>query len=356
MKVLFYGDIHHGSSFRYGKEYGGLNSRLENSIKLEERIIQLAKEYEVDVIIFLGDLVEASSKSHINDYVRKRIKENSKGLLNIKRFFVVGNHDLYFKSSDIYGNILNLIEDEYEIIERIKIIEILGVKIGFVGWLAQYDEIMGKMRKETVDLWCMHTAIAGALFREGLVSEVGLNLDFLRSIGSLIIVGHHHVPHNFGPLVIAGSVWPTNLNDCDNKERGVYLWDSENPKELDFIQIDGVSMLKLVECSVNDFDEFHKTLTKVKGDCVIMRVTARKEILNKLIEEKLNLIEEYGLENLTIQPIVIDEGEKMVTEVDAETQQDRLRKFVQVYRPTGLDPERLLSIGAEILRCLESEK
>ena len=355
MKILFYGDVHHGSSLRYGRDIGGVNSRLKASLAVEEEVYRIAKEDRVDLIVFLGDLVELSSRAHINDVVRRHILN----MADIPRVFVVGNHDLFYKELDFFGNVNDIFADlGWRVVERIEILDLNGLSLGFAGWKSDDSELIDVVvRLGDVQLWFLHKEIKGGYLRKNLVAEDGILLDGVH-VGGWVVVGHHHVPYvdEVRRILFAGSVHRVDLNDCDGLERGCYIWDSEEPDVFTFVKLGNVSQLDLVEvCVGDDFDAerfLREVLVSRKGNCVVLRITARKEVLEWFLRNRVDIMGECGLENLTIQPVVLQpevvrDGVLRVVGA-AKSQDERLWNFVN-FSKTELDKEVLFKVGKEIL-------
>jgi predicted phosphodiesterase len=350
MRILFYGDIHHGSSFRYGRDIDGVNSRLRASLRVEEEIYKAAREEKVELIVFLGDLVELSSRAHINDVVRRYIL----GMPDIPRIFVVGNHDLFYKELSFFGNVNDIFRElGWQVIDDANVMEFSGVRIGFAGWKAVDSDLVGLIDKADVSIWFLHKEIKGGFLRKNFIAESGILLEGNRDSGAWVVTGHHHVPgvDEQRRILFAGSVHRVDLNDCDGLERGYYLWDSVEPDAFTFVRLENIPQLDLIELRLGDDFEVERFLREVlvprKGNCVILRVAARK-----FLQNRTDIMVESGLENLTIQPVVLqaDTGKDKALQVigAATSQDDRLWGFVNLSK-TELDKERLFRTGKEIL-------
>ncbi len=344
MKLLIYTDIHHGSGLRYGRiDENGMNSRLSATLEIEDFISKIIDEEKIDVVFFLGDLVERSIYSHINDMVRKRIGERLK---KCPHFFMRGNHDRYFKGFEIYGDVFNPFE---QTIREPRILWLQDFKIGFLPY-------SNGLIDEQVDILFVHRDIIGASV--GPVKlEKGEKIEELSQLGKRVFCGHIHIPQFLSKNVIClGSVVPTDLSECDGIERGIYIYNTENGELVQFEP----PVPKLAKCEIetNSYQDLLELIQKYEGNNLVLYVKGEREFLIEILKKKTRIEKEIKFENLIIIPQYIDkkDEQKDIVATVGSSVEERLRDFVLKSELKGLDSGKLIRIGFEVLHGIRAEE
>jgi len=89
---IIYGDIHH--------HHWTTGVTLDDSLGVEQQINDCAKESRADFVLFLGDRFESRNP---HDEVKVAVDcclKDRDGILRIPTFYLIGNHDQYFKSQN----------------------------------------------------------------------------------------------------------------------------------------------------------------------------------------------------------------------------------------------------------------
>lgn len=186
MKVLIFTDNHfcRSSSIlnRFGNKYF---ERIENQLNSLNWLEKKAVELNCDEVWCLGDFFNKPDLNEDEITALKDIKWN-----NLPHKFLVGNHesaqgDLKYTSVKVFEN------PQFEIINKVKIIEVNNTKIAFLPYFSEQirpniSEVVGK-----VDIILSHNDLAGINFGP-IVSTIGFNQDDILENCKLFINGHLH--------------------------------------------------------------------------------------------------------------------------------------------------------------------
>ena len=257
MKSLIFSDIHANNFKEFSTFAGTVNSRLLDQLIVLEEIYQSAKEYNVDEVKFLGDLMHL--KNNLDSQVIKLVMRKIISLAEeFKLIMIPGNHDYRLWTSEPV--ILELIHEYSQ----------KGKVIREPGW---YDNIYiepytRKVQEQTERLknlqvtndnaiFLGHQDIVGVKYYGFLVTE-GLDATILKDKFKWSFVGHCHEPFQIRERVISvGAPLQHSFNDAGG-ERDWWILDGD---KLEFI-VNRFSP-KFFDITV---DEDETILSKVKPD------------------------------------------------------------------------------------------
>ena len=231
-KVLLIGDTHNGAN--------GNNQRLlrQNVELYKEFILPIVNYNQVDFVIDLGDFFDDREKVDIR--VLKTVREEMLNDLPVPWYFVVGNHNTYFKNNNTLNNLQETIGDLPNVVVVDKFTQV--DKIDIFPWiLSKNVETYQKCIELSENRFAVgHFEFSGFPFDKSRTAEVKEKLtasSFAKY--DKVFSGHYHIASERGNIIYVGS--PVQLTWIDvDVEKHVVLLDTEtgeyqyivNPKNL----------------------------------------------------------------------------------------------------------------------------
>lgn len=184
-----------------------------------------AKEEGADNIMFLGDWFEnrsAVNVSTLNYSYRGAKKLND---LGIPIFFIIGNHDLYYRHNrEMYSTIQFHEFSNFTIINEPTIIDEIETSPLLCPYLFPH-EYPDLIKYNNTKTWWGHFEFKGFVI-------TGYNITMLSgpdhtefSGPKYIFSGHFHKRQRGGNVVYIGNTFPTNFSDTNDNERGCMVYD-----------------------------------------------------------------------------------------------------------------------------------
>ncbi len=191
----------------------------------------IKKDSSIDHINFLGDWFQ--SRSAINGLTLDMSYEAARKLndLGMPIFFLVGNHDLYYKNNrKIYNtkfleNFKNIIiVSEPTIVKNIGHSEVLYMPFLFHH---EYD----KMNCTTDAEICFgHLEFNGFIVTGDIITMQGAVDHKKYKRFKRIITGHFHKRQHSGNVDYIGSAFPMDYSDANDSGRGMAIYDHDNDR------------------------------------------------------------------------------------------------------------------------------
>jgi DNA repair exonuclease SbcCD nuclease subunit len=188
----------------------------------------IKNDSEIDNIIFLGDWFE--NRSAINVSTMKYAYHGLQKIneLGLPIYFIIGNHDLYYRHSrDIhsitsYGEFANLtIIDEPTTVNEIH----NGVLISPYLFDQEYEGLKNYI---DLDTWWGHFEFKGFVVT-GYNVTMPTGPDSNEYIGpKYIFSGHFHKRQARDQIVYIGNAFPTNFGDAGDSGRGMMIYNHKN--------------------------------------------------------------------------------------------------------------------------------
>ena len=219
-KVLLIGDTHNGAN--------GNNQRLlrQNVELYNNFIFPIIKHNEIDFVIDLGDFFDDREKVDIR--VLKTVREEMLNDLPVPWYFVVGNHNTYFKNNNTLNNLQETIGDlpNVHVVDRFTQVD----KIDIFPWvLAKNVETYQKCIEATSSRFAVgHFEFSGFPFDKSRTAEVKERLtasSFAKY--DKVFSGHYHIASERGNIIYLGSPIQLTWIDVD-VEKHVAILDTES--------------------------------------------------------------------------------------------------------------------------------
>ena len=218
MKTFIIGDLHFGN--KKNTEF------IDYQITEINKIIDYIFESGVKNVIILGDVFDNRQTIDINVFTKISKILNRLESLNV--YVIIGNHDTYFKTSNEVNSLSSLFNKyNFNIIDKIREIEIDGVECLFVPWIHKnnYDESLSTITSSSADYCFGHFAINDFYMVRGIKESNGLKQSSFKKFKK-VFSGHFHLKDEQKNIVYVGSFVQLNWNDCGDQKQ-IILLDSE---------------------------------------------------------------------------------------------------------------------------------
>ena len=221
-KVLLIGDTHNGAN-------GNSPRLLQQNVDLYKNFIfPIIKSHNIDFCIDLGDFFDDREKVDIK--VLKTVREQMLADLPVPFYFIVGNHNQYYKNNNVLNNLDGTIGDlpNVHIVDRFTQVD----KIDIFPWITPNNvETYKKCIELTENPWCCgHFEFNGFQFDKSRVADVKERMaasEFRKYIH--VFSGHYHIASDNPESHISYVGSPVQLTwiDCD-VEKSVIILDTES--------------------------------------------------------------------------------------------------------------------------------
>lgn len=233
-KVLLIGDTHNGAN-------GNSPRLLQQNIDLYKNfILPIIHEYRIDFAIDLGDFFDDREKIDVKTL--KAVREEMLKDLPIPFYFIVGNHNQYYKVNNLVNNLESTIGDldNVNIVDRFTQLD----NIDIFPWVTPNNVETYKkcISLSTSKFACGHFEFSGFQFDKSRVADVKERIsstEFKKY--EKVFSGHYHIASEKGNIIYVGSPIQLTWIDCDVEKRVIVLdtksgdyFDIVNPNNLYF--------------------------------------------------------------------------------------------------------------------------
>jgi DNA repair exonuclease SbcCD nuclease subunit len=219
-KGAYFTDIHFGRK---------ANSTIHNQDCLNyiDWFCKKTIENECDYIAFLGDWHE--NRSALNILTLQMSYDGAKKLnsLGLPIYFVVGNHDLYYRNSRNIHSVIHHSEfNNFTMIDTPTVINDIYGTVLFCPYLF-HEEYSALKQYLTVPFWAGHFEFKGFII-------TGYNVELLEGPDSSnfkgpkhIVSGHFHKRQTKpgSNVVYIGNAFPADFGDAGDRDRGMMVYD-----------------------------------------------------------------------------------------------------------------------------------
>lgn len=231
MKVAIINDQHFGVR----NDNLVLHSHFEKFYK--ECFFPTIDKENIDTILILGDVFDRRkyinfdtldrTRSYWFDEIEKR---------NITSHYILGNHDVYFKSTNRVSSPSLLLRDysNLHVYEKPTEIDLGGRSFLMLPWInnENYERSMEAIEQSNASIVCAHLELRGFEMYRGAVNEHGLSHSTFSKFDA-VFTGHFHHKSTKDNIHYLGAPYEMTWSDYDDP-RGFHLYETDT-NELTFI-------------------------------------------------------------------------------------------------------------------------
>jgi DNA repair exonuclease SbcCD nuclease subunit len=342
MQIALITDLHFGEKqnshrfLQYQKKY------------YETQFFPFLHENSVKNVIILGDTfdnrrnIDISILKEVQDFFFQYFEDNE-----INVYIIVGNHDIYYKSTNNVSSI-ELFTKSYKFIHVISKPTKLH-NIDLIPWISpsNQEEIFNFIQDSDSNICMGHFEINGFDMYKGWVANTdhGLDKDIL-SRYTIVFSGHYHQPSLKSNICYVGAPYQMRWNDY-GCERGFRLLDTDSPADSIYIKNKVDLFIKIYYDSSFDIESFPYEYHIDKYINVYVEDKENEDKFNLFIEN-LKDIDTFNLEVIDNSSLRYEENN---FDKDAIAKEDILTLFRNI-----MPDESLFSVFDEIHKvALEKE-
>lgn len=289
------------------------------------------KENNIDTVFHLGDIVER--RKYINFSTSERLDKDFVQPLSkrgIKVYYIVGNHDTYYKNTNLINALTQLYGDrEYPgmtIVADPKEFVFDDCKIVLMPWMCSDNMQEALKLIETTDAQILmgHLELAGFEMNKGAVIDHGMDSSIFEKF-DLVCSGHYHHKSRKGNINYLGCPYEITWSDY-NDQKGFHVFDTQT-RSLEFIP-NPYTMFNKIYYNDSEKFEIPSDLEKYTGTYIKVIVQTKNNLYN--FDRFIDALEK--VEPASIQ--IVDDNLKLQLEDDdeiihnAEDTLTILKKFV----------------------------
>lgn len=191
---------------------------------------------DIDHINFLGDWNE--NRSALNIHTLNYSYKGAKMLdsLGLPIYFIIGNHDLYYKNSREVHSVIHHSEfNNFQIIDHPIVIENIGTTTGALLCPYLFHEEYPSLTKFLdIETWWGHFEFKGFIVTGyNITMPTGPNAEEFKG-PRYIFSGHFHKRQAFedSNVVYIGNAFPGDFGDAGDNERGLMTYNHESKEVL----------------------------------------------------------------------------------------------------------------------------
>jgi DNA repair exonuclease SbcCD nuclease subunit len=345
--VLLFSDIHiHTHKKR--------NDRLEDCLKVLQWVFDVAKENNVENILFGGDLFHDRVKIPIYTY-HKTFEVLKKNIDGHQLYLLYGNHDLWYSDKTSASSVL-----PFSGIPNVHVIDcpqrhvISGCTWDFIPYTKDPIETLEKLEQMpgTFEYALGHIAVDGAILHRGKFSEefVEHDGDMVRISPTLFnkykhtFLGHYHVPQKVTEfLEYIGSPLQLEFSEAFQKKHCILFDGKKNIKTY----IENNFSPKHYVINASEKDKYDLT-----GHFVKLIVDSDSQI--DVLSIKKEISEKYETGSLQIKHQKTESSEHVIADAKAIlNNEEMLKEYVLQVGNKNLNEDLLVKIGEKCQRKIQ---
>ena len=255
-------------------------------------------------LIHLGDLMDR--RKYVNFETLKFIRENFIQELQkrqITMHIILGNHDVYYKNTNLVNSVKELFGDHESIrlYEKFEDASVAGFMFAMLPWICpdNQNEFDSFVQKSSSTVAIGHLELQGFEVLRGIRSEEGMNKNILEKFEN-VYSGHFHQKNDDGHVYYLGTQYDMTFADVDER-KGFHVFDTETRKVC-FVENPYKMFYRLIYDDTNkmeipDFSRYEKSYVKL-----VVKNKKNPKLFDKYIGKlydvcphEVNIIEEYEL-------------------------------------------------------------
>lgn len=330
MRFAILGDLHFKKCKDIEQKY---------RLKVLSFVRNCLKEKQVENIVQLGDVFHERKSLDIN--LIKETKDLLQKYFDFKNTFILGNHDVYFRNTNLVNSLEllsnNIVQVPFEYSENSLLLP----------WITEenYDNIMESLKSDKKKYCFGHFEINGFQLMKGIFSEGKLETSLFKNFKT-VFSGHYHLPQEKGNIIYVGSLFQNDFGD-EGIEKRFFILDDETD-EIEEIKIPYLLFKKIEIKEENDLDCINlENLSEkiVKFIFYIPTSLKREKFIDKAVEilpdcniiDNSRITETQSLEIANEDFVnIFSEYMEQTNEYDNKRKDDLKKLFLETYKSVCL--------------------
>jgi DNA repair exonuclease SbcCD nuclease subunit len=318
-------------------------------------VFNTAIDQNIKKIIFAGDLFQDRQKIHIISYektfrlISEFFNEINHEEEEMQLYLLLGNHDMWFADQWDVSSVspLRAIRNVHVIDQPCSLEIEHGLNIDFLPYTKNPIEDIKTHFKKKNDILISHCSIDGATLNSIYNTKAEISVEYegdMVKVGvdsfkgwKKVFLGHYHCAQKLNDSVeYIGSPLELNFGEA-HQEKHIIVFDTKT-METEYI--------------INDFSPKHliikeSELSKHKLENNFLQVIVDDITSTDILDMKKN-VKDKGHRTIEFKEKVREKKDEPIQKIDLSG--DTLDVWVKHKKPDGLDAEKLLSIGQDIIR------
>jgi DNA repair exonuclease SbcCD nuclease subunit len=342
MKIALITDTHFGAR----QDSHALLDKSE-SFFLEFFFPYLERE-GIKTIIHLGDVFDR--RKYVNFFTFQRCRKfffDEIQKREIDFHIILGNHDLYFRTTNSTNSPALLLQDyNFKIYEEATYVRFEHKPFLFIPWINLENEqkAFSKIKEGLAQAVLGHLEIKGFEMLRGHLNEAGIEKEEFNKY-SLVMSGHFHHRSSQGDIHYLGCPYEMTWADYGN-QKGFHIFETDT-LEVKFIPN---PFKQFVRLEYDDMEGKAPDLLEKDLEGCYIRVVIKNKINSRLFDsfmEKLNKIPTSSV-ILTEEKINLASNEKI--DVDIEDTLSFIGKYVDSLDTLNVDKSKLLDLVYDLYK------
>jgi hypothetical protein len=287
-------------AFIVGDLHFGVRANSQEYLKFQvdwfrNELFPNIEKHGVDHVIFLGDVND--SRISLSPLIMKRERDLFIELKNkfpeVDFHVILGNHDLYYKSTREVHSLDFMSDIGYNVYEDPTELVVDDRNLLFLPWILkdELNDIQLRLAENKYDCVFGHLEIQGFPMMRGILDKDGLEKSIFDNCGK-VFSGHYHLRSKKGKIQYVGTPYQISRSD-EGDQKGIELIDFDTMKSK-HIKSKHIPLHLSFSSSLQPFDSLNKTLVTNN----MLKITLGKELSEvQKIEyvEKINSLRPFSV-------------------------------------------------------------
>lgn len=247
----------------------------------------------IDHVNFLGDWFQ--QRDSVNIYTMWMSHQAARKLndLNLPIYFLLGNHDLFFRHNrSVYSTISFEELNNFKIIYKPTVVQETFVPSLYSPYLF-HPEYPSLLQYNNIPIWWIHGEFKNFIITgDSIVLEYGPDPDDYDK--ATIFSGHFHKRQSSKNIHFIGNTFPTNFADANDFDRGMCIYDYKKD-DMQFINYEGPSYLRTTLSKIIEDPSI------LKKDASVKCLTDQDITLEEASKLKERFIKKFELREFTFE-------------------------------------------------------
>jgi len=193
------------------------------------------KENDIKTVIHAGDLMDR--RKYVNFNILNQIRTRFMNRLQeegIELHCILGNHDVYYRNTNVINSIRELFGDDLILYEEPAVINFDGLDIALLPWVCKenYDQSIDFIKTVSAPILIGHLELQGYDVMRGVKHENGMN-PVLFNRFEKVLSGHFHCRQEKDNIYYMGTQYQITFADL-HEEKGFHILDTDT-REIEFV-------------------------------------------------------------------------------------------------------------------------
>ena len=297
MKIALINDTHFGAR-------GDSQLFFDYFMKFfDEVFFPYIKKNDIKTIIHAGDLMDR--RKYVNFNILNQVRTQFMNRLrdeNIELHCILGNHDVYYRNTNMVNSIRELFNNDLNLYEKPEVVNFDGLNIALLPWVNKENEqdSVEFIKTAPAPILIGHLELNGYDVMRGVKFDGGMNPSILDRFEK-VLSGHFHCRQEKNNVYYMGTQYQITFADL-NETKGFHVLDTDT-REVEFIE-NPYKMFHTVTYNDENGPPEEKVYKHLKDSYVKLFVESKKHPY--AFDRFMDKLYESGVAKITIVEDIID--------------------------------------------------